>query len=95
MSKRTVKKSTLELITHLYENLESLPLEKILDAIDLLAEELPQLLEHYNEFSELHWKERLKKYWWVPPAFIVIIKFIITFRHQFTRPNVTSSEDFR
>ncbi len=84
-----INKSTLEAIAHLYENLESLPLENILEAIDLLTEELPQLLEHYNEFSALHWKERLKKYWWIPPALIFFFKFILIFRDPF-RPTTHS-----
>lgn len=60
-----VKKSTLELIIYLYENIDRIPLEKILDAIDLLAEELPSLLEKYEFKKEIGWQEWFKKYWWI------------------------------
>ncbi len=60
-------KSTIEVIAHLYENLDSLPLEEILDALDMLSEELPKLLEEYEFTSAMKWKDWLKKYWWAPP----------------------------
>lgn len=71
-----IKKNTLELMAHLYDELEQLPLEELLDAIDLLAEELPPLLEKYEFNSSMEWKIWLKKYWWVP----VGISGLVTYR---------------
>ena len=75
-----LKKSTLETIAFLYENLENLPLEQILDAIDMLAEELPPLLEKYEFNSDMKWKEWLKKYWWVPPIFLAVFGLRIAYK---------------
>lgn len=64
----SLTKSTIEMIAHLYENLEDLPLEEILDALDILSEELPKLLEKYEFTSKMNWQQWLAKYWWVPPV---------------------------
>lgn len=55
---------------------DDIPLEKILDALDLIAQELPALLEKYEFNSTMTWKEWLKKYWWAP----AIIAGTITFK---------------
>lgn len=72
-----IKKNTLELMAHLYDELEQLPLEQLLDAIDLLAEELPPLLEKYEFNSSMEWKTWLKKYWWVPLGISGLISYRI------------------
>lgn len=55
---------------------DDIPLERILDALDLIAQELPALLEKYEFNSEYTWKEWFKKYWWAP----AIITGTITFK---------------
>lgn len=60
-------------VTHIYENLDNLPIEEILDAIDLLNDELPEILEQYEFNSDMTWKEWLKKYWWVPPTVLLTV----------------------
>lgn len=61
----TIKKNTLATILTLYDNIERIPLEQILDAIDVLAEELPIILEKYEFNSKISWKKWLEKYWWM------------------------------
>jgi hypothetical protein len=56
---------------------DDLPLERILDALDLIAQELPALLEKYEFHSEYTWKEWLKKYWWAPAMIAGTITFKI------------------
>ena len=81
--KLPINKSTLTLIAHIYENVDSLPLEQILDAIDLLSEELPHLLEKYDIKEDTNWKEWLKKNWWVPPLALssLGIKIFLIFKN--------------
>lgn len=83
-------KSTLEFVAQLYEKLDSLPLEEILDAIDLLSEELPQIIEEYQLKLDMDWKKWLKKHWWVPPVVMVTlgIKLYLIFKQgRRLRPN--------
>lgn len=46
--------------------IDDLPLEKILEALDIIAQELPGLLEKYEFTGTMSWKEWFKKYWWAP-----------------------------
>ncbi len=66
LSKKSEYKATSELILYTYHNLEKLPLEEILEAIDLLHKELPSLLEKYEFNSKMKWRQWFKKYWWTP-----------------------------
>ena len=59
-------------IAYIYQNLDKLPLEEILEAIDLLHKELPALLEKYQFNSKMKWRMWLKKYWWVPPTLLTV-----------------------
>lgn len=79
----SINKSTLSLISYIYENLEHLPLEQILDATDLLAEELPHLLDNYEIKEETNWKTWLKKNWWVPPVLLTTlgVKTLLIFKY--------------
>ena len=88
-----LKKSTLALITQLYQNLDSLPLEQILDTIDLLSEELPQILENYDIQTDMNWKQWLKKNWWVPPVVVATlgIKVFLIFKYTGFGSNNDSS----
>ncbi len=64
----TLQKRAKNQVTHIYENLDKLPIDEILEAIDLLNDELPEILNQYEFNSDMTWKEWLKKYWWVPPV---------------------------
>ena len=75
-------KSTLETVAQLYEVIESLPLEEILDAIDMIAEEMPTILEQYEFSSDMTWKAWLKKYWWVPPLIVAKISVVLYIRYK-------------
>ncbi len=68
-----VQKKYTSHIAHIYQNLDKLPLEEILEAIDLLHKELPALLEKYQFNSKMKWRTWLKKYWWVPPIVFTVM----------------------
>ncbi len=68
----SVQKKHTNHIAHIYQNLDKLPLEEILEAIDLLHKELPALLEKYQFNSKMKWRTWLKKYWWVPPTLLTV-----------------------
>ena len=68
-----VQKKYTSHIAYIYQNLDKLPLEEILEAIDLLHKELPGLLEKYQFNSKMKWKPWLKKYWWVPPTVFTVM----------------------
>ena len=85
--KLSIKKSTLAMIAYLYENLDKLPLEQILDTIDLLSEELPHLLEEYDIKSDMDWKEWLKEHWWVPPLVLTTIGIKVFLIFKYAMPS--------
>jgi hypothetical protein len=68
-SPHSLKKSTFETILEISEKINRLPIAEILNAIDMLINELPPFLEKYEFNSKISWKDWLKKYWWVPPIF--------------------------
>ncbi len=88
----TIKKSTLDTVALLYENIDHLPLEQILDVIDLLADELPPLIEKYEFMSDIKWKAWLKKYWWVPPFIfgMFTLKIALIFK-KYIQPNAATA----
>ena len=92
-----INRSSLELIAHVYENIDSLPLEQILDAIDLLSEELPQLLEKYEIKKDTNWREWIKDHWWVPPLVCTSlgIKILLIFQQGKKKPDAPSSQQRR
>jgi hypothetical protein len=78
------KQSTLETILQISHKLDQLPIAELLNAIDMLTQELPQFLEKYEFHSNLTWKEWLKKYWWIPPIIITWfgLKVLVEFQHR-------------
>ena len=52
----------------LHRGLEDLPLEDVLDILDILVEEIPEFIEEYKLDSEMTWNDWLKKYWLVAPV---------------------------
>jgi hypothetical protein len=66
----------LESILLRVPSLEAAELEDILDVLDLLIDELPAFIEHYELSSNLTWKEWAKKYWLIAPvgAAVLILK---------------------
>jgi len=86
----TLQSRTRNQVTHIYENLDKLPIEEILEAIDLINNELPEMLEQYEFNSDMTWKEWLKKYWWVPP----VVGAILTLRiREILYPIKTGGDD--
>ena len=69
------QKTVLEYIVTLYQIIDRLPLNEILDAIDVLARELPLLIQHAELSAVVSWKQWLKKYWWIPPFVIAALGF--------------------
>lgn len=55
--------------------IDTLPLEQVLDVLDIIIEDMPAFLEKYELQSNLTWKEWLRKYWPVAP--IAIAAFIL------------------
>ncbi len=91
-----IKKTILESIAFIHDNLEHLPMEQVLDAIDILIDELPQIVEHYELNSDISWKKWLKKYWWVPPIvggglFVKIWLTVNTDSHEAPTPSIRHS----
>ncbi len=76
-------------------NDDSIPLDRILDALDLLAKELPELLEKYELQGTLPWTDWFKKYWWMP-AIIgggLALKIYLTLHHPQLLTNNPKSSD--
>lgn len=78
---KTVKINSESLITA-YQTIDSLPVEEMLSAIDVMANEIPSIIQQYEFNSQLTWKQWLKKYWWTPPVIIVrlILKVLLALK---------------
>ncbi len=65
--KHVQKEAASTPITKDQTDLNTASLEQLLDAIDLIIDTLPDILERY-EFNndEISWKKWLRKYWWAP-----------------------------
>ncbi len=79
------------------EQLHNMPLEDILNLLDLLVEELPGFLEktELDSHSLLTWKQWLQKYWLIGPisAAIFGIKLYMMYKGIMERPHHPSSGD--
>lgn len=64
-----LKRTTLETVLQVSEKINQLPIAGVLSAIDMLITEIPPILEKYEVYSTMTWKDWLKKYWWAPPIF--------------------------
>jgi hypothetical protein len=80
--KKETRSVSLEKIIEIYERVEALPLEEILDTIDLLSDEIPELMEKYEADSELTWMQWVKKNWLAVPVDMVklCIKVLLKFK---------------
>ena len=89
--KKSLTQKTIEQLIQLYEKLDSLPLEEILNAIDTLALELPIISEKYELNSDMPWKQWLRKYWWAPPLIIGTITVRFLYLWQKYKPKNTNA----
>jgi|GEM_PF-4034241 len=46
---------------------EAMPLEELLNVLDLLIDEIPQFIEKYDLNTHITWKEWCKKHWFIAP----------------------------
>jgi hypothetical protein len=62
-------------------SLDEAELEEILNALDLIIDELPVFIEQYELISNLSWEEWRKKYWLLAPigAAVLMFKFYFKF----------------
>jgi len=60
-----------------------MPLEEVLDILDLLVEELPEFLEKYELNSDITWRSWVKKYWILVPVAATAfgIKIYLTYKN--------------
>ncbi|MEX0940662.1 MAG: hypothetical protein WDZ41_04850 [Candidatus Babeliales bacterium] len=76
-TKKIISPELLQQINTLYQKIDHLPLEEILNTIDMLAHELPNIVEQYELNSDLSWKDWFRKYWWAPPVIAGILSLKI------------------
>lgn len=65
------------------QDLTTMPLEDILDLLDILVEQLPGFIENTELNSTMKWKEWLKKYWLMGPisTLIFAIRIYILYKN--------------
>ena len=70
------------------DQLHDMPLEDILNLLDLLVEELPLFLKENEIGSNINWKEWLKKYWLIAPlkAAIFGISIYLMYKGTLAKP---------
>lgn len=81
--------SVSDMLFRVYDKIYALPLEEILSTIDLLAQELPVMIQTYRPDCSLEWSEWVKKYCWSMPidCIRVTIKVLLKFK-DYMRPPV-------
>lgn len=82
-------------IVSVYQKIDSLPLEEILNAIDILADEMPHLLEKYELTSSMTWGAWFHKYWWAPPLILGTIMFKIWIQSRLQAHKLQFSETIK
>lgn len=82
-SKQVITDCTMQQLIDLYNKLDSLPLEELLNAIDVLTNEFPAINEKFEINSDMTWRQWLKKYWWAPPLIFgtFALKSLITVKN--------------
>lgn len=71
-------------------SLTLMPLEEVLNVLDMLVEEIPSFFEKYELDSRMSWKNWLKKYWLIAPiaaAALIVRAYLI-----YTRGNSSENE---
>ncbi len=66
-----LKKGVMYVMAEVYEAIDSIPPDKILEAIELLTHELPAFLEEHEFNSDMSWKQWLKEHW--VASFVIFI----------------------
>jgi len=74
-----------------YQDVSSLPLEQALDLLDVMVDQIPNFLERVHFFSDLGWRQWLKKYWWAVPLFGCLLYY--RFSHIFDRTPLCDDGD--
>ncbi len=74
-----LKKNVVETIGYVYEKIDTISHEQIIEAIIFLTRELPPFLEQHEFYSDMTWHDWLTKYWWVPP-FVLFVTSVNVFR---------------
>lgn len=69
----SLTKNALSTAIAVYQVIDKLPLQEILDVIDIITHDLPPLLEKYEFDSDISWRAWFRKYWWAPPLIVASI----------------------
>ena len=82
----------LDYFDYIYEAIDLLPIEEILNALDEVAEELYPLLELYEFDPYATWQEWLQKYIWLIPIFAGKLIYTIFSKLDFIQSNASNDE---
>ncbi len=89
----TCKNSFLNKKIHInLAQLQEMPLEDVLNLLDILVDQLPDFLEKTELNSNLEWKEWLKKYWLIAPISTVVLGLKIYLAHRGAIPSGNHSQ---
>lgn len=68
----------------IHQQVEQLPIEDILNAIDVIVSQVGSVVDHYQK-SGLSFSQWIKQYWWAPPLLVstVILKFIAFYYQKY------------
>ena len=86
---RTFTQEDLMMMQHA---IEQIPLEEILETIDLLAKQINSAMHHYQK-SGLTFKQWLRKYWWAPTSICItaVIKCYLLYKNHVKIESSSSS----
>lgn len=73
------RSATISQIFALYQEIDSLPIEEILTAIDVVSAAMNETFIKQDTDSGTQWKELFTKYWWVQPIIIggtILLKIV-------------------
>jgi hypothetical protein len=69
-----------------------MPLEDVLDLLDILVDQLPEFLEKTELTSNLEWKEWINKYWLIAPISTIVLALKIYLAHRGAIPSEHHSQ---
>lgn len=73
----------IDKIIELYEKIQTLPIGKVLDALDECYERFVEIMKEYGMLTAISWSEWFSVHWWVPPVAIGSIFYTLLQRDYF------------
>lgn len=95
ISHRRPMNVSVDQITELYGKIQTLPIGKVLDALDECYEQFTDILKEYGIFTDASWSEWLVNNWWVPPVTVGSVAYAVFQRDKIKKTVNTGQAQVR